>query len=439
MPKFDLKSAARRRDFDLPRIPFGYLYGADHSKVRLGYQKTADNVGVWLAALTLHDEIQSATLGAADDPEAPPGALSSRRRRKPLPFRAEEQRMRIAERSAVSLEPGRSTPTSPRERKGTRNAHRRPGRERDAARKAQRAAEARAAGFKLERRFGDFPARVVLQTQLAELSGDRISCKGPFSTYQRPWRPIKHFLNYCSLKAISAATARFSPRMSARFERSASKRNPRRFDSYLALPKAAETVAVPADAAAIDADCRRILVADWRIPRPDISAGEAATVGLLKDLLAVGYEVTFVPTDMQPSPGYQSDIESLGVEVVTRERGYEYAAQFVETEGYRFGAFYLIRMDVVEAILPAARKVSPNARIVFHAPDLYFLREARGAELSGDAQAIADAAATKARELAAMRSADHVVIVSPAELPHLRAEAPRQADYRLPRPLFPSR
>ena len=40
---------------------------------------------------------------------------------------------------------------------------------------------------------------------------------------------------------------------------------------------------------------RRILVADYRIPRPDLSAGETATVGILRDLCALGYDVTFIP------------------------------------------------------------------------------------------------------------------------------------------------
>src|SRR5690606_26599757 len=84
------------------------------------------------------------------------------------------------------------------------------------------------------------------------------------------------------------------------------------------------------------------------------------------------------------------------------------------------------RVDVAEAILPIAHQVSPNARIVFHAPDLYFLREQREAELSNDPTQQRMAAETRRRELGIMRSSDLVVVVSPVEKELLQSVLPEK-------------
>lgn len=169
---------------------------------------------------------------------------------------------------------------------------------------------------------------------------------------------------------------------------------------------------------------RRVLVADYRVPRPDISAGERATVGILGDLCALGYEVFFLPSDMKPSLRYEEPLRESGVQVVTRESGYEYAAQFLERHGSEFGVFYLIRVDVAEMLLPAVHRVAPYAKVVFHAPDLYFLRETREAALHKDADAGRRAIQTRERELAIMKRSDHVVVVSPAEVHVIRELLP---------------
>ncbi|MCE1183846.1 MAG: glycosyltransferase [Rhodocyclales bacterium] len=169
---------------------------------------------------------------------------------------------------------------------------------------------------------------------------------------------------------------------------------------------------------------RRILVADYRVPRPDVSAGEHATVGILRDLCALGYEVVFLPNDMVPSPCYEAALCSVGMQVVNRESGFEYSAHYLERHGSEFGTFYFIRVDVAETLLPIARRVAPNAKVIFHAPDLYFLRETREAELNNDPAARERALHTRDRELAMMRQSDRVVLVSPAEVPVLRGVLP---------------
>jgi SAM-dependent methyltransferase len=52
-------------------------------------------------------------------------------------------------------------------------------------------------------------------------------------TFRRPWRPIRYYVNYNLLRALSALSALFSERMAQRFNRSAERRSPNRFELYV--------------------------------------------------------------------------------------------------------------------------------------------------------------------------------------------------------------
>jgi GT2 family glycosyltransferase len=169
---------------------------------------------------------------------------------------------------------------------------------------------------------------------------------------------------------------------------------------------------------------KKILVVDYRVPMPDISAGERATVGILEDLVLLGYETYFIPNNMLASPSYEEVLRSFGVEVINDSSGYFSPTQFISESGIDFCAFYLIRVDVAEAVVQAIRQVSPNSKVIFHEPDLYFLREAREAELKGEPHLQLRASQTMQRELAMINRVDHTVIVSPSELPVLRQYEP---------------
>lgn len=85
---------------------------------------------------------------------------------------------------------------------------------------------------------------------------------------------------------------------------------------------------------------------------------------------------------MEPALAYEEGLCSLGIEVITKESGYSSISEYLRAKGAGFGVFYLIRVDVGEAALATIRRAAPYARVIFHAPDLQFLRERRGAELN---------------------------------------------------------
>ena len=233
-------------------------------------------------------------------------------------------------------------------------------------------------------------------------------------------------LHALALRTLASLVAPVSASRAVRLRRSADKRDPRKIaearrDAELLISLTADAADHGKAKAPVDDPLRakRILVADYRLPRPDVSAGERATFGLIADLRAVGFEVVFCATDLTDTAPYRQNLEALGVTVITHASGYNSASDYVRAEGGKFGAFYLVRFDVAETLLPAARQAAPDALVVLHAPDLYFLREGRAAELSDDPAMRAKAEATRTREVAMMRAVDHVILVSPAEIPFL--------------------
>ncbi len=159
----------------------------------------------------------------------------------------------------------------------------------------------------------------------------------------------------------------------------------------------------------------KVLVVDYRIPKHDVSAGERATWGILMDLKALGYAVSFMPSNMYYDAEYADQLKSKGITVVTSCEGYNTPNEFVAKHGSEFGLFYLIRVDVAEEILSTIRQAAPDSKVFFHAPDIYFLRESREAELLHDEQRLQQAMKTKERELDLMRRVDFTVVISENE------------------------
>jgi glycosyltransferase involved in cell wall biosynthesis len=256
-----------------------------------------------------------------------------------------------------------------------------------------------------------------------------------YRTYRRPLRPLKRGVQRLLLKFALVLRFLLSKRRVESLRQSLAKRKPRRIREHWAatVNRIAESLptnlapSVPASApSATSANraVRRFFVMDWRIPKPDVSAGERATWGLITNLRDLGFEVVFCPADLETADPYVSRLEKLGVTVITRRSGTKKVTDYLRANGAGFDAFYLIRYRVAEKILPTVREAAPTARVVFHDPDLHFLRELREAELSGSRRALAAANTTRSRELAVMDAVDHVVIVSDAELPLLREQLP---------------
>jgi len=164
-----------------------------------------------------------------------------------------------------------------------------------------------------------------------------------------------------------------------------------------------------------------ILVVQPRLPEPDRDSGSLRLRTLIELLVADGHELTFLAY-AGGDARYAEGLRALGVEVIYRDPGVIRAAgHAVSGPAIDIGAlFRRRRFDLVwlsfflsaETYLHAIRRHSPATRIVIDTVDVQFLRERRGALLSGDRAQLEAAEQTYSRELAVYAEADALVAVS---------------------------
>ena len=54
--------------------------------------------------------------------------------------------------------------------------------------------------------------------------------------------------------------------------------------------------------------------------------------------------MVFLPADFQDDVVYRQKLETLGVEVIVKGRGYESVTRYLVTEAHAFASIYLIRV-----------------------------------------------------------------------------------------------
>lgn len=171
---------------------------------------------------------------------------------------------------------------------------------------------------------------------------------------------------------------------------------------------------------------RSILVVDAEVPAPDRDSGSLRMYNLMRLLLQEGAHVAFVPANGRHAGPDTEALQALGVETW-------YAPflgglpRWLRRHGGRFDVAMLSRHYVAGELLPMLKRFAPQARIVFDTVDLHYLREKRGAELSGDAALLRAAEKTRSRELDIIRRADTTLVVSETERRLLAHDAPGAA------------
>lgn len=176
----------------------------------------------------------------------------------------------------------------------------------------------------------------------------------------------------------------------------------------------------------------RALFVDHLTPKPDQDSGSGDTYWLMRIMLGLGYEVTFLPMlDLRPAGRYTRDLRACGIACVTAA-DVESPEAFLRCHGASFDLAFLHRWMIAEPCLDVLRRVAPHLRVVFNTVDLHFLREQRAAELAGSPEARRQALVTRNREIDVMRRADATIVVSEAEQQLLAVELPQVAIRRIP-------
>jgi len=199
-------------------------------------------------------------------------------------------------------------------------------------------------------------------------------------------------------------------------------------------PQAAATaeLSAPAQAAFPARTIARALVIDGFTPTPDRDAASSDISWFMRILLDLGYEVTFVPAFSTAHAGrYTDDLRSLGI-VCPVAPALTSASDFVTAHGATFDLVALYRITVAEGLIDVVRECAPNAKVIFNAVDLHFLRDQRQAELNGELHAFVEAKRREARELAVIRSADAAVLLSEFEQGYVGRHAPGAQRFFIP-------
>jgi O-antigen biosynthesis protein len=177
-----------------------------------------------------------------------------------------------------------------------------------------------------------------------------------------------------------------------------------------------------------DAAARRharanVLIIDATTPQPDHDSGSLRLVNLMRLLRDEGAHVTFLPANLSQLEGHTGALQRLGVEA--------WHAPFIKSvplwlrqHGRRFDCVMVSRHYVAQEFLPLLRKHAPQAKLVFDTVDLHYLREQRGAELTGDTALLRTSAGTRALELGVIARSDVTLVVSEVERALLATDAP---------------
>ncbi len=166
---------------------------------------------------------------------------------------------------------------------------------------------------------------------------------------------------------------------------------------------------------------RRILVFDHITPMPDIDAGSITATNIIRMLQAHGYQVTFIPEDnFAYMPKYTPDLQRLGVEVLYGPCEAS-VSRHLKEKGHRYDAVLMFRPLVAQRHLKDVKKRCPEARIIYHASDLHFLRMSRESDLMNTDQG-KKVEAMRNRELNIMRTVDAVILHSTFEADLLKKD-----------------
>lgn len=173
-----------------------------------------------------------------------------------------------------------------------------------------------------------------------------------------------------------------------------------------------------------DRGCRaRVLVVDGRMPAPDKDSGSVRAVAIMRILRQLGCKVTFAALNMEFATPYGDHLQQDGIEVLHLPYTWT-IAEILADRGSEFDMVIVSHYPIAQAILEDVRRYVPGALLVFDTVDLHYLREHRGAVVTGKPDAMRKAAIARQQELAVARAADVTVVVSEYERTILEEELP---------------
>ena len=159
---------------------------------------------------------------------------------------------------------------------------------------------------------------------------------------------------------------------------------------------------------------KRALVIDAVTPMPQQDSGSVRMFALLKLFKQIGYQTSFMPSNLAWAGADSIGLQQAGIEVLTAPWLSD-AEDWLAEHGNDLDLVLVSRHYVLSPLLRLIRHYCPHAHLVFDTVDLHFLREAREAELSGNAAVQREATRTRRAELNLIDQADATLVVSEFE------------------------
>lgn len=158
----------------------------------------------------------------------------------------------------------------------------------------------------------------------------------------------------------------------------------------------------------------RALVVDAVTPTPKQDSGSVRMLALLRILKDLGYQTSFMPSNLAWAGADSIRLQQAGIEVLTAP-WLDDIEQWLDAHGADLDLVVVSRHYVLKPLIKLIRYCCPGARIIFDTVDLHFLREQREAELTGSASAARAAAHTRRDELKLIDQSDATLVVSQFE------------------------
>lgn len=160
---------------------------------------------------------------------------------------------------------------------------------------------------------------------------------------------------------------------------------------------------------------REILYIDSYHPRFKADSGSLDALNFLRIFINLGFKVTFIAAaEFFERNAHRDYIENMGVDCIDYYK-FTSVEDYIEKNGHIFSIIFLSRVHCGGNYYKNARKVAPQAKIIFNTVDLHHLREEREARLINDRTALNRSYWTREREFYLSRMCDATVVVSSAE------------------------
>lgn len=159
---------------------------------------------------------------------------------------------------------------------------------------------------------------------------------------------------------------------------------------------------------------RVLLVVDHYLPRPDRDAGSRAIIQTMAALQAMDFLVKFWPANGVYDAVERALLEDAGIEVLAGERWAGRFERLIRYAGPELDAVLLSRPDVARDVIDLL-KAHTGARVLFYGHDLHYRRMRLRAEVTGDAEQHAAAAAMHDLETSLWKRVDAVIYPSDEE------------------------